>query len=105
MEEEYLIEEVFLETDAPDTAEIEIEESNFANFIIQSENTNIETEMIISGVGGEEPSLLQYMRLIDYVNTYSKALNEKDYTIEEVTKVERLLNHFNNLKGVEDKDV
>ena len=36
MEEEYLIEEVFLETDAPDSAEIEIEESGFVNFIIQT---------------------------------------------------------------------
>ena len=101
MEEEYLIEEVFLETDAPDSAEIEIEESGFANFIIQSENTNIEAEMIVSGIGGdkaEEPSIEEYMRISDYINDPNTVV-EENYTKEEVLKCETLINFYKEMEG------
>lgn len=101
MEEEYLIEEVFLETDAPDSAEIEIEESGFVNFIIQSENTNIEAEMIVSGIGkdkAEEPSIEEYMRISDYINNPNTVV-EENYTKEEVLKCETLINFYKEMEG------
>ena len=100
MEEEYLIEEVFLETDAPDSAEIEIEESGFANFIIQSENTNSEAEMIVSGIGedkGDEPSIEEYMRISDYINDPNTVV-EENYTKEEVLKCETLINFYREME-------
>lgn len=102
MEEEYLIEEVFLETDAPDTAEIEIEEDNFANFIIQSENTNIETEMLVSGIGGTEPSVQEYMAIIDLTTSSSNVANIQ-YREEEIIKTEQLLEELIRLEANDGK--
>lgn len=101
MEEEYLIEEVFLETDAPDSAEIEIEESGFANFIIQSENTNIEAEMIISGIdGGNEPTIEEYMVITDNMCFYTEKIDEKFRAKNYILATEQLYNQLTAIEGV-----
>lgn len=94
MEEEYLIEEVFLETDAPDTAEIEIEESGFANFIIQSENTNIEAEMIISGADGAEPTIQEYLQIVNYANNYPTYIDDDFLTNAEIEEMSNYIDYY-----------
>lgn len=103
MEEEYLIEEVFLETDAPDTAEIEIEESNFANFIIQSENTNIETDMLATFVDMEiieETTVEEYMYIVEHIYSYPHLVNMENFNAYDIQVCEDIINYYIEMEGI-----